>query len=212
MIERIATHFQGRFMQGYVKGKLKGDPVFAAAWELLRDTHQPLIDLGCGVGLLAYYLREHGFVPVITGIDFDPRKIATAQKVAPHYPQLVFEQGDASASRNFSGNVTIIDVLHYLDVDQQHALLKQAIRITAPGGLCLIRATPYVDNWRFRMTRLEEWFIAKIRWMKFTVKHYLRIEEITAPFKAAGFEVEVRPLWGNTVFNSYLFVFRRPAS
>ncbi|MGC3989829.1 MAG: class I SAM-dependent methyltransferase [Chthoniobacteraceae bacterium] len=210
MIERIASHFKGRFMQGYVKGKLKGDPVFAAAWEILRDTDQPLIDLGCGVGLLAYYLREHGFRPPITGLDFDSRKIDTAQKVGALYDHLVFEQGDASIPRAFSGNVTIIDVLHYLEVEQQQALLQQAAQMVAPGGLCLIRATPYVDNWRFRMTKLEEWFIAKIRWMKFSTKHYLRIEEITAPFKAAGFEVEVRPLWGNTVFNSYLFLFRRP--
>jgi len=213
VIARIASHFQGRFLQGYVNGKLKGDPVFAAACELLRETEQPLLDLGCGIGLLAFYLRENGFSPAITGVDFDSGKIARAQKAADaHYRDLQFETGDATTARGFSGTITIIDLLHYLDVEKQHALLVQATKMIAPGGLCIIRATPFSDHWRFRMTQAEEWFISKIRWMKSPAKHYLRIEEISAPFAAAGFEVEVRQLWGKTVFNSYLFVFRRPSN
>jgi 2-polyprenyl-3-methyl-5-hydroxy-6-metoxy-1,4-benzoquinol methylase len=210
VIARIASHFSGRFLQGYINGKLKGDPIFAAATELLRGTTQPLLDLGCGIGLLAFYLRENGFASPITGVDFDHQKIAKAQRVADaYYRDLQFETGDATIARAFSGNVTIIDVLHYLDLEKQHALLAQAVAMVAPGGLCVIRATPFSDHWRFRMTQAEEWFIAKIRWMKVPAKHYLRSEEISAPFIAAGFAVEVRALWGKTVFNSYLFVCRR---
>jgi len=210
VIAQIASHFEGRFLQGYVKGKLKGDPAFAAIEALLREQKLPLLDIGCGIGLLAFYLRENGFAPAIRGVDLDAPKIVTAQKIAAaHYRDLTFEHGDANAARDFSGNVTIVDVLHYLDVEKQHALLAQAAQMVAPGGMCIIRATPFSEHWRFRMTQIEEWFISAIRWMKSPAKHYLRIEEIAAPFRAAGFETEVRPLWGKTIFNSYLFVFRR---
>ena len=52
---RTAGHFAWRF----ARGKLKGDPVFFGLLEhgLLPDGER-LIDLGCGQGLLASWLRE----------------------------------------------------------------------------------------------------------------------------------------------------------
>jgi hypothetical protein len=47
--------------------------------------------------------------------------------------------------------------------------------------------------------------------MKRTERHYPSIDEVTAPFRARGLSVEVRPLWGRTPFNSYLFVVRPSA-
>ena len=47
MIERIARRYEGRWLQGYARGKLRGDPVFAAAFELLKDAPLPVLDI-CG--------------------------------------------------------------------------------------------------------------------------------------------------------------------
>ena len=50
----LAAHYAGR--------KLRRDPIFPAAYELLRESNEPLLDVGCGVGLLAFYLRERNFL------------------------------------------------------------------------------------------------------------------------------------------------------
>jgi len=56
--------------------------IFLIAFELFRSAHQPVVDVGCGVGLLAFYLRERNFLAPISGLDRDGRKITRAQAVA----------------------------------------------------------------------------------------------------------------------------------
>jgi hypothetical protein len=82
--------------------------------------------------------------------------------------------------------------------------------LVAPGGLCIIRATPRDESWRFRLTQIQEYLLHATRWMKSGALHYPSIDDILAPFHACGFTGEVRPLWGRTPFNSHLFVFRAP--
>ena len=55
--------------------KLRRDPVYPAAYELFRGSDEPILDIGCGLGLLAFYLRERGCRQPILGLDVDARKI-----------------------------------------------------------------------------------------------------------------------------------------
>ncbi len=207
--ERIAGHFEGRWLQGYARGKLRRDPVFAAAFELLKDSPLPVLDVGCGIGLFEFYLRERGFLPPITGVDFDAGKIAQAQHIAGRqYTDLTFIVGDVLATGDFRGHVVLFDVLHYLPAARQAALLAQLADHVAPCAVCLIRATPRDASWRFRITQVEELFLRACLWMKSGAVHYPTIEETLAPFRARGFTCEVRPLWGRTPFNSHLFILR----
>lgn len=211
MIERIACQFEGRWRQGYVRGKLRSDPVFAAAFALLQDSPLPVLDVGCGLGLFEFYLRECGFAPPLVGVDFDAGKIAQARRIAVrHYRDITFSVGDVLATGDFRGHVVLFDVLHYLPAARQRALLDRLAGQVAPGGLCIIRATPRDASWRFRVTQCEEFFLRASLWMKSCALHYSTAEEITAPFHARGFSAEVRPLWGRTPFNSHLFILRAP--
>jgi len=207
--ERIAGQFEGPWLQGYARGKLRNDPVFKAAFELLKNSSRPVLDVGCGIGLFEFYLRERGFVAPLVGIDFDARKIAraTAARGETHH-DVTFSVGDVFATDPFHGDVVLFDVLHYLPAEQQRALLERLADHVAPGGLCLIRATPRDASWRFRLTQLQEHVLRAVLWMKSRARHYGSIEDIVAPFRARGFACEVRPLWGRTPFNSHLFVFR----
>ena len=212
-IERIARRYEGRWLQGYARGKLRGDPVFAAAWELLQDSPLPVLDLGCGIGLFEFYLREHGYAAPLVGCDFDAPKIAQAQRIAAATDAAIrFCTADLTRPLppSAAGHVVILDVLHYLPAAAQRSLLESAAVRVAPGGLCFIRATPRDASWRFRVTQAEEWFIRAISWMKSGAVDYGTAAEITAPFVARGFTAEARPLWGRTPFNSYLFVLRAP--
>src|ERR1700682_5527064 len=57
---RVAARFPRGWLRSYAKSKLRRDPIFPEAYELLHDSKGPLLDVGCGVGLLAFYLRERG--------------------------------------------------------------------------------------------------------------------------------------------------------
>jgi len=211
VIERISRQFEGRWRQGYVRGKLRSDPIYAAVLQLLKDSPLPVLDVGCGIGLLEFYLREHGFAPPLFGVDFDAQKISHAQRIAGRaYSDMTFSVGDVMTSDSFRGNVVLLDVLHYLPAARHGPLLDHLAARVAPGGVCLIRATPRDASWRFRLTQLEEFWLHASRWMKTGAVHFPSAEEILAPFQRSGFDCEVRPLWGRTPFNSYFFVCRRP--
>lgn len=211
-IDRIARRYEGRWLQGYARGKLRSDPAYAAAFELLKDAPLPVLDVGCGVGLLEFYLRERGFAGRLTGFDFDGGKIAQAQRIAATCEGIEFTLGDTAEAlpAGERGHVVIFDVLHYLPPHAQGELLDRVAERVAPGGRCLIRETPRDESWRFRVTQVEEFLIHAIFWMKSRAVYFPSVEEVIAPFERRGFTAEVRPLWGRTPFNSHLFILRAP--
>jgi hypothetical protein len=75
----------------------------------------------------------------------------------------------------------------------------------------MIRVTLNDKSWRFAATRLEEWFVHASGWIPTSGWNFPTRDEVFRAFAAAGLSGEVRPMWGITPFNSYLFTFRRPA-
>ena len=209
VIERIARHYPSRWTQGYVRGKMRSDPAYKVVLEQVMDSDLPLMDVGCGMGFLSFYLREMGYARPIIGFDLDATKIGQAREVADHYKNLEFRVEDAGNRFEFQGNVVMLDVLQYLDLDTQRGLLQRLATNIAPGGKCLIRATPNDGSWRYLITKWMDGVMHAIRWMKSPAQHYLTMVELTAPFVAAGCKCKVRPLWGATPFNSYFIVVER---
>lgn len=210
ILERVPRHFRSRWLQGYARGKLRSDPVYRASFERLGGSSLPLLDLGCGTGLHAFYLRERGFAPPILGIDVDRAKIAAGQAIcAAHYPGVELRVGEGEALPEFSGNVAMLDVLHYFPGHAQPAVLASLAARVAPGGWCIIRTTPRDGSWRFRMTQVEEWLARCTAWMQRPALEFPTLELVAAAFPEAQFEREISPLWGRTPFNSWLLAFRR---
>jgi 2-polyprenyl-3-methyl-5-hydroxy-6-metoxy-1,4-benzoquinol methylase len=209
LIARIAARYARREHRSYVRGKLRWDPVFRAVEPLLAASPRPLLDVGCGLGLLGQYLRESGFRARYLGIDLDARKIGEAQLAARNGLDLEFAAGSATALPEFRGDVALLDVLHYLPAGHQQLALAEAAARVPPGGLLEIRNVVRDASWRFRVTVAQEHFSRALRWMRYPATHFPERDEIEAPLRATGFSTEVRPLWGRTPFNSYLFVARR---
>lgn len=205
---RIATHFDSRFLRGYARGKIVADPVYAAVFERLPD--MPLLDVGCGLGLLSFYLRERGFRAPIEGVDHDAKKIAAANAIAARYDGLSFRTGDAREPLAFRGSVVLLDLLHYFDDATQTRILRNAAACVPPGGVVIVRDAIRDDSWRYRMTYAQETFARAIRWLKAERLHFPARATLMSAFD--GFAIEQTPLWGATPFNNYLFVFRRPSS
>ena len=208
--ERVAALFQARWLRHYVSSKLRSDPVFAAAFELLKESHEPLLDVGCGVGLLAFYLRERGLNLPVVGLDTDSRKIRQGADAAQRYRGIELIEHDVrNALPAFRGNVAVLDVVHYLAPADQRILLAELAARVAPGAMLLLRDAPREPTARFWMTYAGERFAQTISWNIGTPLHFPTRESIDAAFDPREFTREERPAWGGTPFNNRLFVFRR---
>lgn len=210
LIRNISACFGSSWYRGYARNKLRTDPAYAAVAALIGATATPVLDIGCGLGLLGFYLRARGFRGSYLGIDFDAPKIAEAQRVAQVCcSDVAFEVGEASPLPAFSGTVVMLDVLHYLPVGDQQSVLRQAAACAGADGLLIVRNVLRDTSWRFHATRIEEYFLHAMRWMRTPPRHYPDRDELSKALTGAGLSVSVRPLWGKTPFNSYLIVARR---
>ena len=211
---RVAAQFSQRWLRGYVASKLRRDPVYPAAYELFSGSDEPILDVGCGVGLLAFYLRERGCRQPILGLDIDERKIRQGTPIArQRYKDVDLRIQDVQGPiPAFSGTVALFDVLHYLPLARQTALLSHLAQCVAPAGSLVIRDCPRDNGPRFWMTWAAEKFAQAISWNLNTSLHFPTRERINDAFSEIEFERESRPLWGRSPFNNHLFIFRRRAS
>ncbi len=210
---RVAARFREPWLRIYARRKLQTDPAFAAAFQLFRNSSEPVVDVGCGVGLLAFYLRERKFNPRITGLERDRRKIVRAEEVARSgYRDLEFIEQDIREPIATEGHVVLFDLLHYLQPEEQGALLSRLAADLTPGALLVIRDCPRDRSTRFWLTHLAERFAQYTTWNLRTPLHFPRSEHILASFPSDEFTRSVAPLWGRTPFNNHLFVFRRRAA
>ena len=208
---RVSQRFRFGHDRTYTFCKLLLDPVYTAVLAELRPAPElPLLDVGCGPGLLAAVLRDGGFRAPILGIDYDPRKTDAATEALHGHPECSFHPGDArSLLPVHAGHVTILDILQYFSPAETARLLERAARCVAPGGLLLIRSSLRDHSWRFRLSRATDWIAKASAWMKESPKHYPSREEITAILAGAGLTGSVRKLSGPLPLNNYLLVFGR---
>lgn len=203
----IASRYPRGFLRSYVRAKVASDPVYNAVFECLRGTTDPVIDVGCGVGILALYLRERGFAAPIAGIDHDAKKIDVAQRSAA-VDGVTFSVGDARAPLPLRRTVVLLDVLHYFTSEDQALILRNASRA---GGRIVIRDGIRDGSLRYRLTYVQEMLSRMGGWLKAERLNFPTRETMTGALDGE-FTVEERPMFGRSPFNNYLFVFRRAAS
>lgn len=209
-LKKIAARFDCSLpMRGYIVGKLATDPAYGAVLERFGNSGLPIVDIGCGMGLLAHYLREHGCTAPIHGYDFDERKIRQARAAAERgaLANVAFTVGDAAGHPPAEANLVLLDVLHYLDAESRATLLRHLAAHAQRGGRVLIRGAVRARNWRYGITLAQEFWTRWSGWIPSSAPiGFPSIEEIVAPFETAGCRCEVGPLWGRTPFNSHLVV------
>jgi 2-polyprenyl-3-methyl-5-hydroxy-6-metoxy-1,4-benzoquinol methylase len=196
----------------YVPSKLRTDPVYSAVVSEIGGSALPVLDIGCGIGLLAFYLRESGVTADITGCDYDAWKITNAKQMAERggYAGLSFLAADARTGLpDFSGNVVILDILQFFKRPEQEALLRLAATRVAEGGKLVIRSGLQDDSARFRITVAGDWLAKLTFWMKAGPVCYPDCELFESVLGSAGLKVQISPLWGGTPFNNHLIVAER---
>lgn len=197
----------------YVRGKLASDPLYGGICHALRASRAPLLDLGCGLGLLAHALRQAGLDLPYRGVDNDARKIALARTAAERRElrDVSFDLLDLHAGAPaHQGNVALLDVLQFVSPQAQDQLLDAAIAMLTPGA-CLVLRTGLEDgSWRARVTRSVDSLSRWAGWMNAGPRRYPDADDLRARFAAAGLRSEFSPLFGRTPFNNWRIVATRP--
>lgn len=205
--------FGNRWHYHYARIKLRTDPLYPGVVDALRGCDAPLLDLGCGIGLLAHALRAAGLAMPYSGVDNDAAKIAQAGRAAARagLADVRFECIDLSGGPPaHSGSVAILDVLQFVAPKVQGAIIDAAVAMLAPGARLVIRTGLDDGSRRASTTRRIDALSRALGWMNAGPKRYPDADALRARFDVAGLRAEFTPLHGNTPFNNWRIVAERP--
>jgi trans-aconitate methyltransferase len=200
-----STYLPSRWHYHYSRSKLTTDPLYDAVCAALTESRAPVLDLGCGIGLLAHCLRARQLTLPYLGVDNDIGKVQLAMRAAVALDNVRFEVTDlAHAVPAHRGSVAILDVMQYLPPQRQQQLLQRACECIGDGASLVIRTGIADNSWRSRMTHAADMLGRAVRWMNTGPKGYPTRENMDRIFASHGLTARYLPLWGNTPFNSWL--------
>ena len=218
----------GTFAWHFAQGKLRGDPVFAGVLEqAMIPPCERLLDLGCGQGLLAAWLlaarARHmaGDWPEtwpappsighIEGIELMPRDVARARAALGATANIA--AGDIrKLDFGSAGAIVILDVLHYLTVPEQDAVLERARNALLPAGTLLLRIGDAGGGWGFRWSGWVDHAAMFARGHGRLTLHCRPLADWKAALVRLGFSVQALPMSRGTGFANVLLSARLPAT
>jgi SAM-dependent methyltransferase len=218
----------GRFNYYWARGKLGGDPIFAA---LLAQRSFPdgarVLDLGCGRGLLAAWmlgaerLAAQGEWPITqalppTGLSFRGIELMAREAecgnraLQPLYGQRVsLEGGDMRAFEADEVDVVaILDVLHYIPHAEQEQMLDRIRAVLGHGGLFVTRVGNASGGTRFRMSQIVDHCISFAQGHRLERMWCRPLDDWLAALRERGFEVTATPMSAGTPFANVMLTCR----
>jgi SAM-dependent methyltransferase len=214
----------GRFAYGFAHGKLAGDPAYRTILERgLLHGQRRVLDLGCGLGLLAAVLRaaercsQDGRWPAswpaaprglsIHGIELMPRTVERARRALGGAAQIV--QGDIRiAEFGTADAVVILDVLHYIEADAHRGLLERVRAALAPAGLLLLRVGDANGGLRFRIGQCCDQAVMLARGQGWIRQHCRSLAQWRSLLRECGFDSQVLSMNEGTPFANVLLCAR----
>jgi SAM-dependent methyltransferase len=141
------------------------------------DRNTPILDLGCGTGMLIHLLRKAGYRNAV-GVDTSPEQVAAAREAGVHG----IENGDLFEylRRTTDGSVGVVitwDVLEHLSKDETLGLAEQIARVLGPAGL-----------WIIHVPNAESPFFGRIRYGDWTHEQAFTSLSLQQLARAVGFE------------------------
>ncbi len=188
--------------------KVRLDPVYARVVPLLARCGK-VVDLGGGMGLLGALVRPRAPGCSFRVVEWDAEKAEMARRLLSGWAQV--EQSDARLVDLGSPDaIALLDVLHYLPVEEQTKWLDRCVDALAPGGTLLVRELD-LERARFRMSERIERLAVRRGWNVGAGVHSWPIAQLKAHLEARGLEVQVEPA-GRGMFSANALVLgKKPA-
>jgi SAM-dependent methyltransferase len=207
-----SSYLPSRYRYWYSLSKLAMDPLYDSVPAAFADNRAPILDLGCGIGLLLHCLRAGGSHSPYIGVDTDAEKIAAARIASQRggHSDAAFDVCDLSERfPKHEGSVALLDVLQYLPPNAQEPLISRAAQCVSRDGRLVIRTGLADSSWRSSLTRATDRFGHWIGWMKTSFEAQPSAADLAAVLRRHGLQASFTPLWGRTPFNNWLVVARR---
>ena len=217
----------GRFAWHFARGKLGRDPVFRGLVErgLIGAQHKRVVDIGCGQGLFASLLSAMGTLQSrpgqwpsswaeapatvhYTGIELMPRDVARAEASIGHLqptPRIVCEDM-CHAELPACDLVVILDVLHYVDLNAQEAVLVRVRDALRPGGRLLLRVGDAASRRAFAISQWVDRAVTRVRGHRVHPTWGRPLDEWIALLRRLGFSVQSLPMSAGTPFANVLLI------
>lgn len=159
---RLNYVYKGPVLEWYLRVKMALENNFSTYCNLLPGTGE-ILDLGCGYGYISYMLKLTSNERIITGVDYDEKKISLARHGYLEDSAITFINADITEYLITPKDGFLLgDVLHYLPYDKQKSLLQDCIRNLKPGGVILIREGNSDKQRRHKYTKFTEFFSTRI--------------------------------------------------
>jgi trans-aconitate methyltransferase len=198
---------------GVARGKMRSDPVYRALLERGVAEAASVTDLGCGRGyLFALILESRAGAPPprLSGVELAASAVRLARLACGEGATIT--QADLEvAPVPRSEVVTLIDVLHYLPVAAQDALLARVCGTLEPGGRLFIREADAGAGAGFLAVRFSERLAALARGEGFRPFGFRQGDELARRVEACGMSVVSRPMGAGTPFANILLEAHRLA-
>ncbi len=202
--------FKGPVLYWYAKIKMLGEKLYGHLHELI-PRHATVLDLGCGYGMMDYTLAMCSSGRTITGVDYDEEKVEiAAHNFYAKRLNIHFEKGDIRTYAITNHDVFLLyDSLHYLQREDQVALLDKCAQGLNPGGMIIIReGISGSDKRRHFNTRLTERFSTKILRFNKTSGRLNFIDEEDLHELARRFNFTVEKKEDSRISSNTLFIIR----
>lgn len=156
-----------------------------------------VLEVGCGHGLLCFYLALSSPARSVVGVDIDAHKIELARDAADH---LVAGEASVTFAVVAPGDlpegefeaVLIADVLYLMPEDMRRAVLAACVQRLAPGGVLVVKEVDVTPRWKHRIAHLQE--VLATRVFRFTEGEALEIApmaDFASQLRDAGLDVEI---------------------
>jgi cyclopropane fatty-acyl-phospholipid synthase-like methyltransferase len=180
-----------------------------------------ILDLGCGQGLLAAWLKAallcyesgswpQGWPPApkprsTRGIELMIRDVERARMALG--PECEISQGDIRSTEfGTTDAVVILDVLHYIGREEQLQVLKRVRAALPARGLLLLRIGDAAGGLRFRYSQWVDKLVMLLRGHTTVATHCRSADQWRELLRECGFEVEIMPMSQGTSFANVLLI------
>jgi SAM-dependent methyltransferase len=166
-----------------------------------------VLDIGCGAGLLLLAGASSGRIAGGYGVDINANALAAARSALAQLGKGADITFKVATMQDLPAGpfdvVTVIDVMHHVNPEEQREFFAAAAAKVRPGGILLYKDMCASPWWKASMNRLHDLVLAR-QWI-----HYAPLAEVIGWARALDFSVAWKEQYSRFWYGHELLVLRR---